>query len=174
MSDQSKVNGRRRSLVIASACAGGVSAVATAVPFVASMLPSERALALGAPVEAEWRVEDGRAVVEMARASGLVLAGGPEHNDPLRASTFGTGQLIAAAMEAGARRVIVGVGGSASTDGGLGAVSALGARQLLRVLHLLHQRVGASLDHAVAEPVQGPDLGEQACARVVGVAELVQ
>ena len=85
---------------------------------------------LGASVEAEWRVEDGRAVVEMARASGLVLAGGPEHNDPLRASTFGTGQLIAAAMEAGARRVIVGVGGSASTDGGLGAVSALGARRL--------------------------------------------
>src|ERR1043166_4642639 len=53
MSDQSEVNGRRRSLVIASACAGGVSAVATAVPFAASMLPSERAEALGAPVEAD-------------------------------------------------------------------------------------------------------------------------
>jgi len=53
MSDQSKVNGRRRTLVIASACAGGVSAVATAVPFAASMLPSERAEALGAPVEAD-------------------------------------------------------------------------------------------------------------------------
>jgi glycerate kinase len=85
---------------------------------------------LGVSVEAEWRIEDDRAVVEMARASGLALAGGPEHNDPLRASTYGTGQLIAAAMEAGARRVIVGVGGSASTDGGLGAVSALGARRL--------------------------------------------
>ena len=85
---------------------------------------------LGAPVDAEWRMEDGRVVIEMARASGLALAGGPEHNDPLRASTYGTGQLIAAAMEAGARRVIVGVGGSASTDGGLGAVSALGGRRL--------------------------------------------
>src|SRR5438552_18547068 len=53
MSDQSKVNGRRRSLVIASACARGVSAVAPAVPFVASMLPSQRAVALGAPVEAD-------------------------------------------------------------------------------------------------------------------------
>src|SRR5256885_3745113 len=53
MSDQSRVNSRRRSLVIASACAGGASAVATAVPFVASMLPSERAVALGAPVEAD-------------------------------------------------------------------------------------------------------------------------
>jgi len=53
MSDQSEVNRRRRSLVIASACAGGASAVATAVPFAASMLPSERAEALGAPVEAD-------------------------------------------------------------------------------------------------------------------------
>ena len=85
---------------------------------------------LGTPVEAEWRIDGDRAVVEMARASGLALAGGPEHNDPLRASSHGTGQLIAAAMEAGARQVIVGVGGSASTDGGLGAVSALGARRL--------------------------------------------
>jgi glycerate kinase len=75
-------------------------------------------------------MDDDRAVVEMARASGLVLAGGPEANDPLRASTHGTGQLIGAAMEAGARRVIVGVGGSATTDGGLGAVTALGGRRL--------------------------------------------
>src|SRR6266571_5381317 len=53
MSDQSGVNRGRRSLVIASACAGGAAAVGTAVPFAASMLPSERAQALGAPVEAE-------------------------------------------------------------------------------------------------------------------------
>src|SRR2546427_7053739 len=51
MSDRSGVNRGRRSLVIASACAGGAAAVATAVPFAASMLPSERAEALGAPVE---------------------------------------------------------------------------------------------------------------------------
>jgi glycerate kinase len=69
-------------------------------------------------------------VVEMARASGLALVGGPDGNDPLRATTRGTGQLMAAALEAGARRIIVGVGGSASTDGGLGAVTALGGRQL--------------------------------------------
>jgi glycerate kinase len=81
---------------------------------------------LGDPVAAEWRMQDdGTAVVEMARASGLSLAGGPEGNDPLRASTYGTGELIGAAIDAGAVRVIVGVGGSASTDGGLGALSAL-------------------------------------------------
>src|SRR5258708_32969677 len=53
MSEQSRVNRSRRSLVIASACAGGAAAVATTVPFAASMLPSERAEALGAPVEVD-------------------------------------------------------------------------------------------------------------------------
>ena len=87
---------------------------------------------LGDPVVAEWRMQgDGTAVVEMARASGLILAGGPEHNDPLRASTAGTGELIAAALDAGADKVIVGAGGSASTDGGLAALTALNARRRL-------------------------------------------
>ncbi|HMH18900.1 MAG TPA: ubiquinol-cytochrome c reductase iron-sulfur subunit, partial [Burkholderiales bacterium] len=53
MSDQSKVNRGRRNLVMVGACAGGAAAVGTAVPLVASMLPSERAEALGAPVEAD-------------------------------------------------------------------------------------------------------------------------
>lgn len=79
---------------------------------------------LGASVDATWgRLPDGVAVVEMARASGLSLVDEP---DPLRASTRGTGELIAAALRTGANRVIVGVGGSASTDGGLAAVEALG------------------------------------------------
>ena len=80
---------------------------------------------LGAPVDAEWaRLSDGTAVVEMARASGLVLVDA-QARDPLRASSRGTGELIAAALRAGSRRVVVAVGGSASTDGGLGAVDAL-------------------------------------------------
>jgi glycerate kinase len=80
---------------------------------------------LGDPVEAAWAVlPDGTAVVEMARASGLELVSG--RNDPLRAGTRGTGELIAAAARAGARRILVGVGGSATTDGGLAAVQALG------------------------------------------------
>jgi glycerate kinase len=80
---------------------------------------------LGDEVEAEWaRLSDGTAVIEMARASGLALVEG--RPDPLRASTRGTGELIAAAARAGATRVIVCVGGSASTDGGLAAVEALG------------------------------------------------
>jgi glycerate 2-kinase len=80
---------------------------------------------LGAPVDAEWRSSDGAAVIEMARASGLSLAGGAEGNDPMGATTAGTGELIAAAAEAGARRILVGAGGSATTDGGLGALRAM-------------------------------------------------
>ncbi|MGI9021626.1 MAG: glycerate kinase [Acidimicrobiales bacterium] len=87
---------------------------------------------LGDPVDAEWRVTaGGGAVVEMARASGLDLVGGAEANDPLRASTYGTGELIAAAIAAGAERVVVGMGGSATIDGGLGAVSALRVGRLV-------------------------------------------
>ncbi|MFN2608623.1 MAG: glycerate kinase [Acidimicrobiales bacterium] len=81
---------------------------------------------LGGTVSAEWRWRgEGEAVVEMARASGLQLVGGPAGNDPLRATTYGTGELVAAALDAGADRVLVGMGGSATTDGGLGAISAL-------------------------------------------------
>lgn len=80
---------------------------------------------LGAPVTAEWRLDGTTAVVEAARASGLGVVGGPSGNDPVGASSAGTGQLIAAAVAAGARRVVVGVGGSATTDGGMGAVAAL-------------------------------------------------
>jgi glycerate kinase len=69
---------------------------------------------------------DGVAVVEMAQASGLALVDGP--NDPLAATTFGTGELIALAVERGAIAVVVGVGGSATVDGGRGALDALGWR----------------------------------------------
>ena len=80
---------------------------------------------LGAPVDAEWGVlPDGTAIIEMARASGLALVAG--RNDPLRASTRGTGQLIAAVRAQGFHRILVAVGGSATTDGGLAAVEALG------------------------------------------------
>lgn len=80
---------------------------------------------LGEAVSAGWRFEDGVAVIEAAQACGLALLGGAESNDPIRASTIGVGELLAAAVRAGARRVLVGVGGSATTDGGSGAVAAL-------------------------------------------------
>ena len=80
---------------------------------------------LGDPVQAGWQLRERRAVIEMAQASGLDLVDGAAGNDPIAASTYGTGELIAAAIDAGARRILVGVGGSATTDGGLGALRAL-------------------------------------------------
>jgi hypothetical protein len=74
---------------------------------------------LGTPVEAQWRLHRGTAVIEMAQASGLTLAGGPGKNDPLNATTRGTGELIDQALNAGAKKIIVCLGGSATTDGGL-------------------------------------------------------
>lgn len=82
---------------------------------------------LGAPIEAEWRLDRSTAVIEMARAAGLVLAGGAENNDPLGATTAGVGELISEAIDAGATKIIIGVGGSATTDGGLAALDALGS-----------------------------------------------
>jgi glycerate kinase len=81
---------------------------------------------LGEPVEAGWRLEeDGTALIEAAQACGLTLAGGPEGNDPLRATSRGVGELIAAAVADGAVRIVVAVGGVASTDGGVGATEAV-------------------------------------------------
>jgi glycerate kinase len=81
---------------------------------------------LGRPVEAAWRLEeDGTALIEAAQACGLTLAGGAEGNDPLRATSRGVGELVAKAIAEGARRVVVCLGGVASTDGGVGAVEAL-------------------------------------------------
>ncbi len=106
---------------------------------------------LGDRVEAEWRLFPSVppapsggpvAVIEMARASGLALL--PARNDEhqgvdaaLRASTDGVGELILAARDAGVRRIIVGCGGSASTDGGWGAVRVVGSRSALEHIDLV-------------------------------------
>jgi glycerate kinase len=80
------------------------------------------------PVAAVWALlADGSAAIEMAAASGLVLLA-PGEPDPLAATTFGTGELIRAALDHGRRDIIVGVGGSATVDGGAGAMQALGAQ----------------------------------------------
>lgn len=86
---------------------------------------------LGKPVQAEWGVlGDGNiAVIEMAAASGLPLVP-PEKRNPLLASSYGTGELIRAALDAGCRDFIVGIGGSATNDGGTGMAKALGVRFL--------------------------------------------
>jgi glycerate kinase len=78
------------------------------------------------PIEASFGLlgDGATAIVEMAQASGLPLLA-PEERDPERADTFGTGELIAAAIAAGAKRVLLAAGGSATVDGGRGAIEAL-------------------------------------------------
>ena len=81
---------------------------------------------LGDPVEAGYGLlPGGRCIIEMASASGLVLVD-PSLRDPRNTSTFGTGQLIAAALKAGCRDVTIAIGGSATNDGGMGCARALG------------------------------------------------
>lgn len=69
---------------------------------------------------------DGTAVIEMAAASGLPLVG--ENKNPLLTTTYGTGELIKAALDRGCTRILIGIGGSATNDGGIGCAAALGVR----------------------------------------------
>ena len=138
----------------------------------------------GAPVRAAFALRDGTAVIELAQASGLHLlpAGRPA---PLTASSRGTGELVAAALDAGAGTIVLGIGGSAGTDGGAGLVAALGARLLDRRGHDLPDGGGAlseidrlelgDLDPrlgdvtvVVASDVTNPLLGPRGAAAVYG------
>ncbi|AJE80847.1 glycerate kinase [Streptomyces albus] len=106
---------------------GGDGTVAAALA--AGFQPREARVTgpLGEPVTATWALREGVAVLEMAEASGLGLLP-PGHFAPLTATTRGTGELIGAALDSGARSLVLGVGGSATTDAGTGMLSALGAR----------------------------------------------
>ena len=87
---------------------------------------------LGDPVEAHWGLlPDAQAIIEMAEASGLHRVE-PGRRDVLAASSHGTGELIRAALDAGVRRIVLGLGGSATNDGGAGLLAALGVRFLDR------------------------------------------
>ena len=113
---------------------------------------------LGDPVDARWRLSRDVAVIEMAEASGLLLAGGREGNDPLAATTAGTGELIDIALDNGARKIIVCLGGSATTDGGLGALRAIHAPKRLLGVELL-VACDVSTTFIEAAPVFGPQKG---------------
>lgn len=128
---------------------------------------------LGREIEARWLVSaDGdRAVAELAAASGLSRLAA-EERDPVGASTFGTGEVLRAVLDAGIRRVDLGVGGSATTDGGLGILAALGLGLAVEpelVVHLeeLDPRLG-EVDLRIASDVTNPLLGPSGAAAVYG------
>lgn len=125
---------------------GGEGTVQSLVDATGGHIRSERVLGpIGDEVEAEFGIlPDGiTAVIEMASASGLTLVP-PDKRNPLITTTFGTGQLIHAALELGCRRLIIGIGGSATNDGGAGMAEALGVR-LLKSVETLIQRGGGGL-----------------------------
>jgi glycerate kinase len=116
---------------------------------------------LGRPVQGQYGlVEDGgTAVIEMASASGLGLVAEAER-DPWAASTYGTGELIVAAVDAGAQVVVLGVGGSATTDGGAGAIAAIeehGGLRGARIVVLCDVRTPFERAPAVFGPQKGAD-----------------
>ncbi|MBN6041095.1 glycerate kinase [Amycolatopsis sp. 195334CR] len=128
----------------------------------------------GRPMRARYAARDGVAVIELAETAGLVaLPGGVPK--PMTASTYGTGLVVRAALDAGCRSIVLGIGGSASTDGGSGLLEALGARvvrrSLTEVLAMdlsgLHPAL-ASAEFVIAADVDNPLLGENGAAAVYG------
>jgi glycerate kinase len=141
---------------------------------------------LGNRVSAAWGLlGDGRtAVLEMAAASGLPLVPRDKRN-PLLTTTFGTGELIKAALDHGLERIIIGIGGSATVDGGVGLAQALGGRfrdaesreigpggaELERLAHVDLEKLDPRARQAeilVASDVQNPLTGPDGAARVFG------
>lgn len=111
---------------------GGEGTVQSLVDATGGHLQTQRVLApLGNKVDAQFGIlaDSNTAVIEMASASGLPLVPADKRN-PLRTTTYGTGQLIHAALQAGCRRLIIGIGGSATNDGGAGMAEALGVQLL--------------------------------------------
>jgi len=141
---------------------------------------------LGDPVNASfgWVEQERLAIIEMASATGLALLD-ESRRDPMRTTTRGVGELIRAALDRGAERILVGLGGSATVDGGLGAASALGMRALDEGGDEV-EPTGAGLEGVARLDVSGRDgrlddveliaaadvtnplLGEQGAARVYG------
>jgi glycerate 2-kinase len=171
-------------VVLAPIADGGDGTVDAAVAAGYERVPVTVAGPTGEPVTANFALSGPTAVVEMAEASGLRrLPGG--RPAPLTATTYGTGELIRAALDRGARRVVLGVGGSATTDGGTGMAQALGARFLDAAARDLPPGGGALRDVAtisvdgldprlrdveivVASDVDNPLTGEHGAPAVFG------
>ncbi|HET7677874.1 MAG TPA: glycerate kinase [Candidatus Limnocylindrales bacterium] len=149
-----------------------------------SLLPAHAQDPLGRPVSARFLRDGRRGLVELAEASGLSRLD-PAERDAMAASTFGTGQVLAAAIGLGIRELVLGLGGSATTDGGSGLLRALGARfldadgselppggaalaQLARVDLSGLSPTLAEVHLTVASDVTNPLLGERGAAATYG------
>jgi glycerate kinase len=163
---------------------GGAGTLAALVAAGFPRVPVPATGPTGEPVQAAIAVDGDRCFVEMAEASGLKrLPGG--RRAPLEATTYGTGELLRAALDRGARTVVLGIGGSATTDGGAGMAAALGAHflddagaelppggaALLRLAHVDTSRLDPRLPEVqvtVAADVDNPLVGPEGAAHVFG------
>jgi glycerate kinase len=163
---------------------GGDGTVAAAVAAGYTLVPMGADGPTGALVDTAFALRDGIAVVELADVSGLRLLP-PDRLAPLHASSYGTGQVMRAALELGCHTIVLGIGGAASTDGGAGMLQALGARLLDAAGNEL-PRGGAALarldrldfggldprlaatELVLASDVDNPLLGPQGAAAVYG------
>ena len=135
---------------------GGEGTVQSLVDATGGEMRTKRVLGpLGNEVDAEFGIlADGEtAVIEMASASGLTLVPSDKRN-PLHTTTYGTGQLIHEAIDAGCRRLIIGIGGSATNDGGAGMAEALGVKFLNADGNLI-ERGGGGLRELSAIDIAG-------------------
>lgn len=189
---QAMAEGVRRAMpsaqvVLAPVADGGDSTVETLVAATGGSFRTARVAGpLGEPVEARWAVlGDGEtALIEMAAAAGLALVS-PRRRDPRFTTTRGVGELLRLALEEGFQRLVVGIGGSATNDGGAGMAQALGVRLLDAQgnelpsggLHLLRlERIEAAGLHPAARgarvlaatDVRNPLLGPEGAAAVYG------
>jgi len=163
---------------------GGAGTLAAVLAAGFERVPVRATGPTGEPVDAAIALRGERAFVEMAEASGLRrLPGG--RRAPLDATTYGTGELIRAAIDFGARDLVLGIGGSATTDGGAGMASALGARfldeagqplppggaALLRLAHVDTRDLDPRIEQTrvtVAADVDSPLVGPRGAAAVFG------
>ncbi len=139
----------------------------------------------GQPCEASWGwLDNATAFIEMAEAAGLERIA-PEARNALRASTYGVGELVLCALDAGARRIVLGLGGSATTDGGAGLFQALGGHlfddqggelppgggPLHRLANVDTRRLDsrlADVHFEIAVDVDNPLCGERGAAAIFG------
>ncbi|GAB3584608.1 glycerate kinase [Amycolatopsis endophytica] len=161
---------------------GGDGTVAAAVAAGFEFVPARASGPVGEPVDTGYARRGGTAVIELAAVSGLAMVSPPA---PLTATTLGVGELMRAALDAGATRLVLGLGGSSSTDGGTGLLRGLGARlpdsagaelplggaalaELAEVgLDALDPRL-AGVELLVASDVDNPLLGPHGAAAVYG------
>lgn len=134
---------------------GGEGTVEAALGAGASAVTTTVQGPLGEPVPAVWAVHGSMAVIELSAGSGLQLVT-PSEKTARSAHTFGTGELVRAALDRGLTRIVIGVGGSASSDGGTGLLRALGVR-FLDTAGAALDLGGAALEHLAEVDLSGLD-----------------